>query len=149
VSQHVQSAAQSHVQSLQSPHALLAQQAPAEALTAAMAPSNVVPTFAKVLSAQHAFSQLSVLAETVFTWADLAAQQTHSQASPHRHSPVSQQLQPSTQSHVQLSHRPQALPLQHPPAAFATAAPPPAVTTIPMADSSVRPANNPNFANMV
>jgi hypothetical protein len=67
VSQHVQSAAQSHVQSSQSPHALLAQHAPAEALTAAMASSSVAPTFTNALSAQHAFSQLSAFAEAVFT----------------------------------------------------------------------------------
>lgn len=149
VSQHVQSTAQSQVQSSQRPHALLAQQAPAEAPTAAMTWPSVAFFVTEALSAQHAFSQVSVLAETVFTRADLAAQQTHSQASPHVQTPVSQQRQPSTQSHVQFSHRPQALPLQHPPVVFAAAAPPPAVNTIPTADISVRPANNPNFANMV
>lgn len=149
VSQHVQSAAQSHVQSLQSPHALLAQQAPAEAPTAAMTLPSVAFFVTEALSAQHDFSQVSALAEAVLIWADLAAQQTHSQASPHRQSPVSQQRQPSTQSHVQVSHKPQALPLQHPPTDFAAAAPPPAVNTIPTADNSVRPANKLNFANIV
>lgn len=139
--QQAQPATQSHVQFSHNPQALPEQQAPAAFATDAV----VVDDFARTASGStvhfpSAAQQAGFATEVAAVAADFADRSQHLQlhASPQRQGSPSQQRQPSAQAHVQVSHNPQALPVQQPWVAAAFAPVPETVITSPNPESAVR-----------